>query len=102
MLLWHILELSSCRFTFAVGKTKYLSLVWCYLWMGTLGTPTLGTARQGTPSVHWYMSTFVHGEEEAEIEIEREVSFSHSQAGRGLSWQREDRRSLHILKLLVL
>ena len=46
------------------------------------------------------MSTFVHGEEEAEIE--REVSFSHSQAGRGLSWQRENGRSLHILKLLVL
>ena len=59
-------------------------------------------SRQGTPSVHWYMSTFVHGEEEAEIEMEREVSFSHSQPGRGLSWQREDRRSLHILKLLVL
>ena len=48
------------------------------------------------------MSTFVHGEEEAEIEMEREVSFSHSQAGRGLSWQRENGRSLHILKLLVL
>ena len=63
---------------------------------------TLGTARQGTPSVHWYIGTFVHGEEEAGIEIEREVSFSHSQAGRGLSWQRENGRSLHILKLLVL